>query len=359
LPLILSYNHSTRDDSNPSSDTDFPIFDTLSIWVIYPFTKKKRDKSEKYNIMDSLPCTIQDIQGGCLPLFKKLTALSLAIGLMLLPLPAFADVVVGESIVTLGENLSPQQKEQVLKEMKAPQGVQTITVTNQEEHKYLGGTIPKSQIGTRAISSAMITYTEKGTGVVVKTNNINWVEDKMYASALITAGLKDAEVYITSPVAVSGTAALTGIMKAYETSTNQKIDDEVKKVANKEMVTTAELGESIGDDQAVQFVSEVKKEIAAEQPQTKEDIQSLIEKLAEQFSVTLTDAQLTSLVDLFNTMKDVNIDWDAVGEGLNNIKDEVSGFLNSEEGKSFFAAIGEFFSRLFEAIGAFFKTLFS
>nr|WP_188386521.1 DUF1002 domain-containing protein [Priestia taiwanensis]MBM7361490.1 uncharacterized protein YpuA (DUF1002 family) [Priestia taiwanensis]GGE54601.1 hypothetical protein GCM10007140_01120 [Priestia taiwanensis] len=292
-------------------------------------------------------------------MFKKLTALALAVCITLLPLPALADVVVGESIVTLGENLSTEQKNQVLKDMNAPQGVQTITVSNQEEHKYLGDVIPKSQIGTRAISSAMITYTKKGTGVVVKTNNINWVEDNMYASALVTAGLKDAEIYITSPFPVSGTAALTGIMKAYETSTNTKIDDEVKIVANKEMVTTAELGESIGNDQAVQFISEVKKEIAAEQPQTKEEVQSLIQRLAEQFNLTLSDEQLKSLVDLFNSMKDINIDWKAVGEGLNNIKGQVTGFLESEEGKSFFAAIGDFFSRLFDAIGAFFKTLFS
>jgi uncharacterized protein YpuA (DUF1002 family) len=289
-------------------------------------------------------------------LFKKLTALALAICLTLLPLPAFADVVVGESIVTLGENLTTEQKNQVLKDMNAPQGVQTITVSNQDEHKYLGGTIPKSQIGTRAISSAMITYTKKDTGVVVKTNNINWVEDKMYASALITAGLKDAEIYITSPFPVSGTAGLTGVMKAYETSTNTKIDDQVKIVANKEMVTTAELGESIGNsDKAVEFMAEVKKEIAAEQPQTKEDIQTLIQRLAEQFGLTLTDAQLASLVDLFNTMKNVNIDWNAVGEGLTNIKDEISGFLSSEEGKSFLDGVGDFFNSLFKAIGSFFS----
>ena len=59
--------------------------------------------------------------------------------------------------------------------------------------------------------------------------NINWVTDAMYTNALITAGVKDAEIQITAPFKVSGTAALTGLMKAYETASNKQIPEEVKK----------------------------------------------------------------------------------------------------------------------------------
>ena len=38
----------------------------------------------------------------------------------------------------------------------------------------------------------------------------------MYINALATAGVKDASVYVTAPFSVSGTPALTGIIKAYE-----------------------------------------------------------------------------------------------------------------------------------------------
>src|SRR5699024_11368658 len=113
-----------------------------------------------------------------------------------LPLSAYADVVEGDSIITLGENLTPQQKEAILKEMQAPTDANIITVSNAEEHKYLDGTIPASQIGTRAISSAKITYSKEGTGLVVQTNNIKWVTAEMYTNALITAGLKDANIYV-------------------------------------------------------------------------------------------------------------------------------------------------------------------
>src|SRR5690606_28961916 len=123
-----------------------------------------------------------------------------------------------------------------------------ITVTNEEEHKYLGDYIPKAQIGSKAISSSKIQIEKKGSGLEVQTNNINWVTDEMYLNALMTAGVKDANVYVTAPFEVSGTAALTGLIKAYEVSTDKAIPEDVKQVANQELVETAKLGDKIGDE---------------------------------------------------------------------------------------------------------------
>ena len=98
-----------------------------------------------------------------------------------------------------------------------------IYVTNQEEHKYLGSYISKAKIGTKALSSSKITIGEENSGLNVTTHNINWVSEQMYVNAMTTAGVKDADVYVTAPFTVSGTAALTGILKAYETTTQVKI----------------------------------------------------------------------------------------------------------------------------------------
>ncbi len=51
----------------------------------------------------------------------------------------------------------------------------------------------------------------------------------MYANALVTAGVENAEVDITAPFNVSGTAALTGVMKAFEKATGKQISTEAKK----------------------------------------------------------------------------------------------------------------------------------
>ena len=68
------------------------------------------------------------------------------------PKTAFADAVVGDTIITLGENLTEEQKQSILKEMNAKSEDTIITVSNAEEHQYLGNYISKAQIGSRAIS---------------------------------------------------------------------------------------------------------------------------------------------------------------------------------------------------------------
>lgn len=285
----------------------------------------------------------------------KLLALLLAVAVFMMPTASFADIIEGESIVTLGENLSEQQKQDLLKEMKAPKDATIITVSNAEEHKFLEGIVPKAQIGTRAISSSMITYTKPGSGLIVRSKNINSITDAMYTNALITAGVKDAEIQITAPFKVSGTAALTGLMKAYETTSNKAIPEEVKKVANEEMVQTSQLSDKIGEEKAVQLVAKIKEEIAKEQPQTTEDLRSLIKKIADQLGITLTDEQLDNLVALFDKMKNLNIDWNQVGSQLNKAKEHVSAFLGSEEGQSFLDKVKDFFSSIIDFVKSLFK----
>lgn len=271
------------------------------------------------------------------------------------PLKGFADVAEGDMIITLGENLTDSQKSSLLKEMKAPDNPQIITVSNAEEHKYLGNYVAKSLIGTRAISSSAITVAAKGSGLEVETNNINWVTDEMYINALITAGVKDASIYITAPIPVSGTAALTGIIKAYEISADKTIPEDVKQAANQEMVETAKLGESIGKENASALLAKIKEEIAKNPPKTEEELRNIIEQAASELGIKLTEKQIQSLIDLFNKLKDLNIDWNQVGDQLNKAKDKISKYLESEEGQGFLDKLKDFFVSLIDAI----KSLFS
>ncbi|WP_066257343.1 DUF1002 domain-containing protein [Neobacillus drentensis] len=271
------------------------------------------------------------------------------------PVHTFADLAEGDMIVTLGENLTTSQKETLLSEMGAPEDVQIVTVSNQEEHQYLGKYVSKALIGTKAISSSAITIQPKGAGISVKTKNINWVTDEMYVNALITAGVKDAKVYITAPITVSGTAALTGIIKAYEISADTTIPEEVKQAANQEMVETAKLGDSIGDKNAAALIAKVKEEIAKNKPKNDQELQKIIEQAANDLNVTLTDEEMKRLMDFFNKLKDLNIDWNQVSDQLNKAKDRISKFLQSEEGQGFLDKLKQFFIWLIDAIKAIFS----
>lgn len=243
----------------------------------------------------------------------------------------------------------------ILSEMKAPNDVEVLTVTNAEEHEYLGDYIASRLIGTKAISSSAITLEEKGTGLKLESKNINWVTDEMYINALATAGVKDATVYVTAPIPVSGTAALTGVIKAYEISADKKIPEDVKQAANEEMVKTAKLGDEIGTEEASSLVTKIKEEMAANPPANTEEVREVVESSAKDLGITLNDAQTQSLIDLFNKLKELDIDWNAVGDQLTAAKDKLSNFLESEEGQSFLDKLKEVFSSLIDAI----KSLFS
>src|SRR5699024_5588316 len=105
----------------------------------------------------------------------------------------------------------------------------------------------------------------------------------------ITAGVEDADVYVTAPVEVSGTAALTGLIKAYEIAAEIEIPEEQKQVANEEMVKTAELSDSIGIEEATELMNRIKEEIAKNPVETEDDLRELIRRIAEELGITLTD----------------------------------------------------------------------
>ncbi|MBX9972893.1 DUF1002 domain-containing protein [Cytobacillus firmus] len=287
--------------------------------------------------------------------WNKMLALFMISLLFIMPIQAFADMAEGDVIVTLGENLSEEQKNMLLAEMKAPKDATIITVSNEEEHKYLGNYISKALIGTRAISSSAVTIAKQGSGLEVETKNINWVTDEMYINALITAGVKDAKIYITAPANVSGTAALTGIIKAYEISAEKTIPEEVKQAANEEMVETAKLGDSVGNENAAALIAKIKEEIAKNSPETDAELRTIIENAAKELGITLTEQEILSLIDLFNKLKELDIDWNQVGEQLNQAKDKISKYLESEEGQGFLESLKRFFVSAIDAVKAFFS----
>ena len=275
--------------------------------------------------------------------------------LLILPIPAYADVSTGDMIITLGKNLTEEQKKLLLTEMNAPDDAQIITISNEEEHQYLGKYIAKALIGTKAISSSAITIAEKNAGITVKTKNITWVTDEMYINALITAGVKDANIYITAPIPVSGTAALAGIIKAYEVSTDTKIPEDVKQAANEEMVETANLGDDIGTENATALMAKIKEKVAETKPETDQELKSIIDDAAKDLNISLTEQQTNSLMEFFNKLKELDIDWNQVGDQLQNAKDKLTNYLESEEGQSFLDKVKEFFVSLIDAIKNFFN----
>ncbi|MFK3987324.1 DUF1002 domain-containing protein [Exiguobacterium mexicanum] len=263
-----------------------------------------------------------------------------------------AEAIVDDTIVTLGESLSASQRDWVLERVEAPAGIEPIITTAADEDKYLGDAVPQAQRGGGMYSSARIKLTD-GTGLDIKTENVTWVTEDMYANALVTAGVTDADIYITSPIRVTGTSALTGIMKAYDQTaaeTGIQLSEERKDLAQEELAVTSEIGKTVGQEDVAGLMNEIKAEIANKAPETNIEIRDIVIQVLNQNNVQLSDTQLTQLTALFENMQQANLDWGAISNGLQGAGQDVQAFLETEEVQGFFA-------RLFEALSNFFKSL--
>lgn len=135
---------------------------------------------------------------------KKITSLILCGALLLGSINfAFAD---GSNVVTLGANLSTEQRATMLKYFGVNENeVVIVEVNNQEERKYLQGVASEAQLGKKTFSCAFVEPTKKGSGINVKTANITWATSSMIASIMSTVGIEDANVVAAAPFPVSGT----------------------------------------------------------------------------------------------------------------------------------------------------------
>ena len=252
------------------------------------------------------------------------------------------DQVDTDNVVTLGENLTTEQRDAMYKYFgTSADKVRTIIVTHSDEVKYMEGIATAEQIGNTTNSCAYVEPTNS-VGIKVKTANLNFVTSAMIASTLTTAGMENCNVIAACPFEVSGTGALTGIIMAYETASGEKLDEGKKEAAMEELITTGDLADSIGSEEATQVVGEVKEEILDKGLTDPDEIGDAVDKIAEKHDVTLTDDQKQQLVSLMEKISQYDYDLDSIKDTLNNLSGKVGaleGVWNSV--KSFFVGSGD------------------
>jgi uncharacterized protein YpuA (DUF1002 family) len=241
------------------------------------------------------------------------------------PVPAMAD---GTKVVTLGADLTQDQKNTMMKYFKADSSqVQVITVTNQDERDLLGNYVPSEQIGTRTLSCAYVKPTQSG-GIKVRTANLNYVTCNMIATALSTAGVNNCEVVAACPYEVSGTGALTGVMKAYESASGQALDSTKKDLAAKEVVVTGNVGQQVGQDNATNIINQAKMQIIGDNIQNADEIYNIVNNIAVQNGITLSQDELDTIVSLLQQIAQQNYDIQEMKKTLEDIQQNLEDSKN-------------------------------
>jgi len=262
---------------------------------------------------------------------------------------AYADNTV---VVTLGKNLNESQRNQILDLFNVSEGAVTIIeVNNQEERAYLEGIATEAQLGKITMSSAYVEILEQGSGIQVETYNISWVTKEMYQSALVTAGVKDAKVIAAAPFPVSGTGALTGILKAFEKATGKKISEEQKKVANEEVFQTGRLGEQIGQEKAAELIKVVKEEVIEKRLKNNEEIKKVVVDMAGRLDINLNMEQIEEISKLMEKINKLNLNMKEVRQQLKGIGEKIDQTIkDNEEVKSLLQKIIEMIGNLFRSL---------
>lgn len=246
------------------------------------------------------------------------------------PIPAMADA---SKVVTLGADLTDAQKNTMMNYFKADASqVQVITVNNQEEHDLLGKYIPSEQIGTRTLSCAYVKPTQSG-GIKVRTANLNYVTCNMIATALSTAGVTNCEVVAACPYEVSGTGALTGVMKAYESASGEQLDSAKKDLAAKEVVVTGDVAKQVGQDNATNIINQAKMQIIGDNVQNADEIYNIVNNIAVQNGISLSQDELDTIVSLLQQIAQQNYDIQEMKKTLENIQQNLEQSKAEEEGQ--------------------------
>ena len=288
-------------------------------------------------------------------LITILLIIVMAVGMIV---PAYAENI--QSRAVIGADLTDDQIAAVYNAFGIKRGdAIELRVTNGEERQWLQGYVDESLIGTRSISCVYVELLPEGSGMDVTTSNITWCTGEMYISALATAGITDARIIVAAPFEVSGTAALTGVYKAYEDMTGKKLDDLAKLVSTQELTITGELANEIGSMDSTSIVNDLKLMLDETQKMTDDEIRAEIVEIAGRYNVSLTNTQIQQLIDLCRSLEGLDADSlkarveevQGTLQKVSDAKTKVVGFV--ETVKKVVTSVSSFFDKIKDIIAKF------
>lgn len=313
---------------------------------------------------------------------KKFITLLTAMLLSVVAMISFTKPVLADDdtpVVTLGTSLTDAQKQGTLKTLTAPLNggnYQTITVTGSDLVKYLNPSGDNFTTSSGVWSSAMIQKTSSGSGINVKIldydgkNNITTITANQYKNAALTAGISDANIYVTSAIPIDGSGALAGVYAAYAKNGNALNQKQVN-AAQDEMNTLSGITQDnknkkgYSDAQLNNAVAGAKNEMAKQgQNITDSQIRDIVNNQINinHLGDTINNNQKNQIVNLLieirdsGALKDGNFKQQAskLSSQIQNGAKNIFNKFNTQENRNWLQNLGDqivkFFSGLFGGV---------
>jgi len=158
----------------------------------------------------------------------------------------------------------------------------------------------------QAISSAHLVCQAPGAGIAIQTHGISGLPAPVYAAALLTAGLSDADVAVAAPPdrSVSGEAALVGALKAAPRCSAQgQLDPQRAALAYQQLTVTAALAAGQTDPtRASAVLLSVLHAVIVGQATDAGAIESALQTAATEQGLPLDASQRAAVVELMQRL---------------------------------------------------------
>lgn len=284
-----------------------------------------------------------------------------------------------DTMVTLGTTLTQTQRQGTLDTLTKPlndaQDYQTLTVDGNTLVKYLNPSGNSFTSSSKVWSSAAIEKTNSGSGINVQIlpyngkNNITTITEDQYKNAALTAGIADANIYVTSAVPIDGSGALAGIYAAFAQNGDALNQSQVN-AAQSEINTLSDIT-SANQDKDGYSDAQLNRAVAGAKTQMAQqggtnisvgDITTIVNNQIEKNDLqnVLTDAQKQDIIDLLVKIRNSGAldssDFKAQAKKLSSdILDSAKNIfdkLDTPENQNFF-------QKIWTNISNFFKNLFN
>jgi len=294
-------------------------------------------------------------------------------------------------VATLGSSLTADQKSGTLSTLNDAAGTSNateLTVNGDTLVKYLNPSGSNFTSASGVWSSALVQKTNNG-GINVKIvpyngqNNITTITADQYRNAALTAGVSNANLYITSAVRIDGSGALAGVYAAFanngQTLNSAQINAAQQEVNTLSGITQANQGkDGYTDKQLNNAVAGMKSDMASQSNNGNKMLDSAqIGKIVDSnltqnnINTIINNNQRTQIINLLTTIQksgalDSNSFKDQANKLANsiqnsakNIFDKLSTSLNTQENRNFLQKIWDGIVSFFNSLVSWVQSLFN
>ena len=223
--------------------------------------------------------------------------------------------------ITIGETNDDAQRQELLGYFGASGDDDVKIVTVAETQKAMEKIIPGFSLDS-AYSSTALTCRELGEGIDVSALNITKITPAMYAVALVTAGVGDAELIVAAPAAApaQGMTALAGVFQSWKSNPCESSNTtrERQELALRELALALDLSTVIGAADtgfAGNFVIDVQRQVVIDAATSKVDIAAIVASQEAVYGFTVPEPQRDTLVTLMVDLQKLKIDWSTFSAG--------------------------------------------